>query len=67
MMFILAKKVSVTGNISELEYVLKEGLDLELMYQDMFLASEGYVYRMQQEGNFDVDKMVDDYRRIINF
>ena len=67
MMFILAKKVSVTGNISELESVLKEGLDLELMYQDMFLASEGYVYRMQQEGNFDGDKMVDDYRRIINF
>ncbi|MBO4390254.1 MAG: TetR/AcrR family transcriptional regulator [Lachnospiraceae bacterium] len=45
----------------------KEGLDLELMYQDMFLASEGYVYRMQQEGNIDVDKMLKDYRRIIDF
>lgn len=45
----------------------KEGLDLELMYQDMFLASEGYVYRMQQEGNIDVDKMLNDYRRIIDF
>ena len=45
----------------------KEGLDLELMYQDMFLASEGYVYRMQQEGNVDVDKMLKDYRRIIDF
>ena len=45
----------------------KEGLDLELMYQDMFLASEGYVYRMQQEGDIDVDKMLKDYRRIINF
>jgi len=45
----------------------KEGLDLELMYQDMFLASEGYVYRMQQEGDIDVDKMVKDYRRIIDF
>ena len=45
----------------------KEGLDLELMYQDMFLASEGYVYRMQQEGDIDVDRMVSDYRRIIDF
>ena len=45
----------------------KEGLDLELMYQDMYLASEGYVYRMQQEGVFNVDKMVSDYRRIIDF
>ncbi len=45
----------------------KEGLDLELMYQDMFLASEGYVYRMQQGGKVDVDKMVNDYRRIIDF
>ena len=45
----------------------KEGLDLELMYQDMYLASEGYVYRMQQEGVFNVDKMVSDYRRIIEF
>lgn len=45
----------------------KEGLDLELMYQDMYLASEGYVYRMQQDGVFNVDKMVNDYRRIIDF
>ena len=45
----------------------KEGLDLGLMYQDMFLASEGYVYRMQQEGDIDVNKMLSDYRRIINF
>ncbi len=45
----------------------KEGLDLELMYQNMFLASEGYVYRMQQEGDIDVEKMLKDYRRIINF
>ena len=45
----------------------KEGLDLGLMYQDMFLASEGYVYRMQQQGNIDADKMLADYRRIIDF
>lgn len=45
----------------------KEGLDLELMYQNMYLASEGYLYQMQHQGDFDVDKVVSDYRRIIDF
>lgn len=45
----------------------KEGLDLELMYQDMYLASEGYIYQMQHQGEVDVDKVVSDYRRIIDF
>ncbi|MCR5291831.1 MAG: TetR/AcrR family transcriptional regulator [Eubacterium sp.] len=45
----------------------KEGLDLKLMYQDMYLASEGYIYQMQNLGDVDVDKMVSDYRRIIDF
>ena len=45
----------------------KEGLDLDLMYQDMYLASEGYLYRMLQEGDIDVDRMVNDYRKIIDF
>ncbi|MCR5624497.1 MAG: TetR/AcrR family transcriptional regulator [Lachnospiraceae bacterium] len=45
----------------------KEGLDLQLMYQDMYLASEGYIYRMQHKGEINVEKVVEDYRRIIEF
>ena len=45
----------------------KEGLDLGLMYQNMYLASEGYLYQMQHKGDVDVDKMVSEYRRIIDF
>ena len=45
----------------------KDGLDLNLMYQDMYLASEGYLWRMQQLDNLDVDKMVSDYKKIIEF
>ena len=45
----------------------KEGIDLRLMYQDMYLASEGYMWRMQQMDNIDVDKMVKDYKEIIDF
>ncbi len=45
----------------------KEGLDLNMMYQDMYLASEGYLWRMQQTDKLDIDKMVADYKRIIDF
>lgn len=45
----------------------KEGLDLNLMYQNMYLASEGYLYQMQHQGDIDVDKVVSDYRKIIDF
>ena len=45
----------------------KEGLDLELMYQDMYLASEGYLWRMQQTDRLDIDRMVADYKKIIDF
>ena len=45
----------------------KEGLDLNMMYQDMYLASEGYMWRMQQMDNIDIDKIVKDYKEIIEF
>ena len=45
----------------------KEGIDLELMYQDMYLASEGYIWQMAQTGKIDVGKMISDYRRLIEF
>ena len=45
----------------------KEGIDLRLMYQDMYLASEGYLWRMQQKDELDVDKMLEDYKEIIEF
>lgn len=45
----------------------KDGLDLKLMYQDMYLASEGYLYQLQRTRNIDVDRMLQDYRSLINF
>lgn len=45
----------------------KDGLDLAMMYQNMYLASEGYMFQMQNSGNIDVDKVVSDYRKLINF
>lgn len=45
----------------------KDGLDLTLMYQNMYLVSEGYVFQMQNSGTIDIDKMVKDYRNLIEF
>ena len=47
--------------------VYKEGLNLKLMYQDMYLASEGYMYQMQNAGNVNPDKILKDYRELIDF
>ena len=61
-------KLSTNKTLPKLDPSLfKEGIDLHMMYQDIFLASEGYMYHMQQGGRIDVDKVVSDYRKLIDF
>ena len=43
------------------------GLDLEMMYRDMFWASEGYLWEKTQTGGMDVDAMERDFARMIAF
>ena len=43
------------------------GLDLRLMYQQMFLASEGYLWQMVQQGDVDVEKMERDFSEMLEF
>ncbi|SEP67354.1 transcriptional regulator, TetR family [Lachnospiraceae bacterium NE2001] len=45
----------------------KEGLDLKLMYQNVYLASEGYLFQMQNKGQIDPDKLLKDFRKLIDF
>ena len=45
----------------------QSGLDLRLMYQQMFLASEGYLWRMVQQGNVDVEKMEREFSEMLKF
>jgi len=47
--------------------VFKEGIDLRLMYRDMYLASEGYLWQMSQSGKIDVGKMKKEYKEMIDF
>lgn len=43
------------------------GIDLDLMYREMYLASEGYLWEKMQEGNINVDEMEKDFRKLIEF
>lgn len=44
-----------------------EGLDLEMMYTDMFLASQGYLWKKMQSETIDPDQMERDFIRMIEF
>ena len=43
------------------------GLDLKMMYQDMYLASVGYLWEKIQGGGIDVDQMEHDFTKMIEF
>ncbi len=43
------------------------GLDLQMMYQEMYWASEGYLWEMLQRGELDVDQVEKDFIRMIDF
>ena len=44
-----------------------EGLDLEMMYTDMFLASQGYLWEKLQSDTIDPDQKEKDFIRMIEF
>lgn len=45
----------------------RPGLDLEMMYHDMYWASEGYLWEKLQQGEVDVDEMERDFRKLLDF
>ena len=62
------RQLSTNILIPELDPALfKEGLDLSMMYRDMYLASEGFLYHEMQSKDFSIDKMADDYKKMIDF
>ena len=44
-----------------------EGIDLQMMYMDMYLASEGYLWEKSHKGSFDVNEVEKDFERMIDF
>ena len=43
------------------------GLDLEMMYLDMYWAAEGYIWEKIQQGNINVDEIERDFSRLLDF
>ena len=43
------------------------GLDIAMMYHDMYWASEGYLWEMVQRGHVDIDQMAKDFTDLIKF
>ena len=45
----------------------KDGLDLKKMYKQIYFASEGYLWQVSQRGNIDVNKVVKEYKEMVDF
>ena len=43
------------------------GLDIEMMYREMYWASEGYLWEMLQRGKMNFEQMERDFTRLIQF
>lgn len=43
------------------------GLDIKMMYREMYWASEGYLWEMVQRGNVDIAQMEKDFTELIAF
>ena len=67
---LIGKTASFEANSSRMKIdpsQFKDGLDLEMMYNDMYFASEGYLWENTRSGIIDVDKAECDFRKMINF
>ena len=45
----------------------REGIDLSMMYQEMYLASLGYLWEFMQNEELDVEKMEADFTKLFEF
>ena len=44
-----------------------EGIDIEMMYKDMYWASEGFLWEMVRKGQVDMEEMEKGFRRLMDF
>lgn len=45
----------------------RPGLDLKMMYREMFLASEGYLWEMARQGSVNRQQLRQDFGRLLGF
>ena len=66
----IAKQAAYKENAHRLKMNAEQfipGLDLQMIYQDMYWASEGYLWEKLQSGTVDADEMERDFVKIIDF
>ncbi len=59
------KADQVRVNMDPTQFV--PGLDISMMYRDMYWASEGYLWEMVQRGEVDMERMERDFTRLLAF
>lgn len=59
------KADQVRVNMDPAQFV--PGLDISMMYRDMYWASEGYLWEMVQRGEVDMERMEKDFTRLLAF
>ena len=59
------KADAVRVNLDPEQFV--PGLDISMMYRDMYWASEGYLWEMVQRGDVDMEQMERDFTGLIAF
>ncbi|MGN1207513.1 MAG: TetR/AcrR family transcriptional regulator [Eubacteriales bacterium] len=67
---IIGHTVSLQANTALLNTAperYREGLNLQMMYMDMYLASEGYLWEKSQRGRPDADEVEKDFEKMIEF
>ncbi len=45
----------------------REGIDVSMMYQEMYLASLGYLWEFMQDEEMDIDRMEADFTKMFEF
>lgn len=45
----------------------REGIDLSMMYREMYLAMEGYLWEMNQQGTLNIDGIEKNFTALMNF
>lgn len=59
------KADNILESIDTTQFV--DGLDVKMMYREMTLASEGYLWEAQRNGEVDVEKMEKDFTEMLEF
>lgn len=59
------KEKQMLASLDAFDY--KEGIDLEMMIQQMYWAAEGYLWQKVHEDQLDIEEMEQDFRKMLAF